>query len=218
MEHNFLPSSRLGGHAINDNEFDRRLTNPLYLQKKEADRVSYNWDGIINYLESLAKKQGFEEGQQDREFEIGMQVLASRRRVERRWLSRSLLDALTFKAAAAQRRVRGHLTDNNETAIVFSVLHNYSESGFGTYRDAQHLLMRLYAIQLTRRNPNLKTIVLLAFESLVSRQFQSIMMMVVLPQEEEMSEDHDDLIAKLRIFSDLETGVHTEKEYPDQSD
>ena len=145
-----------------------------------------------------------------------MQVLASRRRVERRWLSRSLLDALSTVRTPGQRRVRGHITDNNETAIVFLVLHKYPSWDHGKYRDVQHMLMRLYAIQLVRTYPSLKEILLLAFESLADSQFGNMIMMIVSPEEAPGTTEYNDLIEKLRVLQGFETGTHTEMEYPEQ--
>lgn len=212
-EHDFVLPPRLEGYAILEAEYDKRLTNQLYLRKKEADKISYQWDSVIEYFEKLATTKGF---QSDPGFETGMRILAARKRVERRYLARSLLDALSGPKLPGQRLVRGHLTDNNETAILFSIVHKFPTSDFIEYRELQFLLMELYAIQMSRLHPGLKKILLLGFESRSSVEFGNIWMMVVSPEELEISTQHEELIEKLRILQNVEAGVHTEKEYPDQ--
>ena len=100
------------------------VSNPQYLAKKKADRISYTWARLVEHFIHSAgvfDKSGNRIVTEHQELERGLRVMASEPRIRRRQLARSLID-LMEKSVDGRRATR--LVYSND----FPSEHTYSFS------------------------------------------------------------------------------------------
>ncbi|MBI5122814.1 hypothetical protein HZA75_03060 [Candidatus Roizmanbacteria bacterium] len=80
--HSFDKFKSANNIFIDGGAWEALLKEPRFIKKKEEDRISYGWDGIINWTHEGSEK-----------YELVARELARSNRFERRSLSKALMDA-----------------------------------------------------------------------------------------------------------------------------
>lgn len=156
--------------AIDQNHYSKLITNPLYLAKKRADKISYVWDKLIRHFTKhmMAGTSIIPEGQ-DTDInlvELGVREMALRSRYERRILGESFSDAV---AASRGREIFLRFIGSDEDSSLsdigyFALFMSYHQmfedaGGYERYKEARMAYGRLYADGLFVRYQHLKKIV-----------------------------------------------------------
>ena len=89
--------------VIGDDIWDGLVKRPEYVAKKEADRESYVWDGIINHIAQYVLDNRLEFGSELNDNELGLRVMAREGRLARRMLGKSFKE---FFELARNQEVR----------------------------------------------------------------------------------------------------------------
>ncbi len=102
---------------LDESFWDSMVSNPQYGRKKEADRVSYVWDRLIEHFISFG-----EHGERrSQDFEFAYRLMASEPRTRRRQLGHALQD-LMISTPVEQRAVRVVFSsDVSEKVFVFLI-------------------------------------------------------------------------------------------------
>lgn len=129
---------------IDEGHWEGLIENPQYRAKKEADKVSYAWDSLIEHLAKYSEV--FEDGERKRDFgaiEPALRALASESRLARRQLSRQLLEAVSQHVPPGSRFLRvGFSPSSPDVAYVFLVLpHPPYITEYEEYREARRSLL-----------------------------------------------------------------------------
>jgi hypothetical protein len=92
-EHDFAIPDNVNGILLEEGAWDSFVNNPQLIAKREADRISYAWDALIEKFAHYAAsgEAEFSESIGILEFEKGLRFLAAEPRVKRRILAGALL-------------------------------------------------------------------------------------------------------------------------------
>lgn len=125
--------------------------DPGYLRKKEADRISYQWDALIDRFLTYGDPSihALVIDQTSAETERGLRLLAAESRFQRRQLAESFIGALERVEPGMRlcRVVNRQVPD--ETVFVFLVMPMRDERDYADYRE--HRLAVLHAYVRTAR-------------------------------------------------------------------
>ena len=143
---------------------------PSYRARKEADKVSYTWDRLLDLFRltrSLKARPKAAAGQEPdpSEMEKGMRSMALEPRLRRRLLGRSVADAIkSAEHKKADRFARNiapgaHGADEKVGYVFLMLAHRGDAPGptYDDYRNFRRLLMlRGYCLSMLQGNRNLK--------------------------------------------------------------
>lgn len=163
-EHDFpeIPD-HIKGLFIDEGQWEEFIRNPQYLAKKEADRVSYVWDNLI---EHFIKGSNRATGTNMRDNELALRVMASEPRMRRRQLATQLLDVLRQKVEPGKRLTRLGISDYfPDNAYVFLILPcpDFVKS-YEEYREGRKAMLLACCKVAKLRAPKAKRIVGMATE------------------------------------------------------
>lgn len=165
---NLPPGSQLPDLLAFDGSFYARLkTEPGYRRKKIADKVSYEWDRLIErFLEygDPGLNKAFVD-QSNAETETGLRLLAAESRFRRRQLATSFLGALMRVEAGGRigRLVYGGVAD--ETVFVFVVVSKRANETYDEYRSHRMAVLHAYVQTARLKAPLGTTFVGIAFDN-----------------------------------------------------
>jgi hypothetical protein len=178
-EHDF---TKPDGTAWSDNDhvvfggggYTAVKSNPQYLAKKEADKVSYAWDRLITMFTDtmLAGTSLVPDGQPTGiEYqEQGVRQMALLSRFSRRSHGGGVLDALE-QGQKADKFMRAFIpgpgqprSDSGFFFLTVKVPKIELDGGYEQYRAVRRNILEAYALNLLRKNPQLKMIVGVATE------------------------------------------------------
>jgi hypothetical protein len=169
------PDARFG---IEPGTYAKLRSNPQYLAKKAADRVSYVWDRLIETftvhmlagttVELAAGTASL------RELEVGVRQMALVPRYRRRHFGAGILE-MPEKSMGHPRFCRAFLPDpaKPENATGFCVLtlkppDPLPAGGYERYREVRRMILQTYVLHFLQTNPHLPAMVGIAFEPLGS--------------------------------------------------
>lgn len=146
-EHCFLQSDEKFDSLIFDNtHFETLVWSPEYVRKKQADRLSYFWDALIDKFVELADPALVPVGlvQCSAEVELGLRYLAGESRFRRRILAgamRGALEQARDKNARIARLI--YDPDKPDPVFLFLVVPKRDDESYEDYR--QHRIALLHA-------------------------------------------------------------------------
>lgn len=167
-DHWFMPVIKDGEKEPNLIDFGERLfdglrSRPEYRRKKEADRVSYSWDELIEKFILIGDPAiaGVPLHQTNKELEEGLRIIASENRLSRRLLARSLRGALVSAADHPGKRWAriGAAAQDPERVYTFIVLPVRAEESYDQYREFRRAVLHAYCRCAQLRFPNAKTFI-----------------------------------------------------------
>jgi hypothetical protein len=91
---------------VDDTVWDGLRNSPEFKRRKEADRESYAWDRLIEYLSGREFRPSIEAGPELTDIEIALRVMARETRFSRRILGRRLVD---FHSQRHERPLRSRV-------------------------------------------------------------------------------------------------------------
>lgn len=167
-EHDFVDvSGDVHGVFVDEGYWESFIQNRQYKAKKEADRVSYAWDRLIEHF--IAHGQDDPDGGPvggTRYVEPALRVLAAEPRIRRRELAAQLLEVLGKRVDSGQRFARLLLSkDFPDVAYLFLILPqpDYIKS-YEEYREGRRAILAAYCRVAKLRAPAAKRIVGIATE------------------------------------------------------
>ena len=153
-EHDFQLPSDLDGVVVVEGMWTGRLRNPQYLRKKEADKVSYVWDRLIEHFNAhVARGTAKILGEGDQAgYEKGIRILASLPRVERRALAKGLLEFIQI-SKPNQTSFRGTVWGREQDlGFSFLLFPPRTDRSYEEYRIVRHNLLDAYCCVLKMEN------------------------------------------------------------------
>lgn len=219
--------------TIDSGHYEKLITNPYYIRKKEADKNSYIWDDLINKFTyhilkgTIVVPNGgpFEIS----DHEIGVRQMALESRVERRMLGDGILGILKI-ANQNYRNFRAMFpypeTPGQGIGYVFMTLANPEQTlnvSYAQYRKVRIHILYAYCMGIFRNNRHLKQIIGIATEPPPTSNdpFRSSEDMIRIesptewtPELEEEVEEWCKLCDVLREDT-FRASHHTVMEYPD---
>lgn len=152
---------------LDGSHFEGLYRDPGYLRKKVADRISYEWDALIDRFLTYGDPSLHERhvDQSAAETEHGLRLLAAESRFRRRQLAESFVGAL--------RRVEpgmrlGRVVDGQvpgETVFVFLVMPMRAERDYDEYRQYRMAVLHAYVRTAKLQSKAGKTFVGIAFDN-----------------------------------------------------
>lgn len=128
------------GVYLDESFWDSMISNPQYKLKKEADRVSYLWDKLIEHFISYGED---EEGLSEN-LEMAYRFMASEPRIRRRQLGHALHDFM-MTAPGGNRAIRlVYSSDFSEKAYVFLILPVLEGQSYESYRQLRREMLWAY--------------------------------------------------------------------------
>jgi hypothetical protein len=235
-DHNFTSPSGYGAWRLNElvilegGLWDGTYNHPQYLAKKEADKISYLWDGLIARFTKhmlAGTTLTYSENFDVRVHERGVRFMALEPRFRRRILSERI--ASTISRAPFDQRVAGILVSqpgepNADTAYVylqFPYIQEGSDSDYETYRQLRISTLYGYCLSLKIDHPHLDRVIGVAAEPPDydrHSQFSEDLMLVEGPWPEDLARQVAELRQQLNILQENTTrftNFHA-RAYPDE--
>jgi hypothetical protein len=147
---------------------DIRL-NPQYLAKKEADKISYVWDELIEKFIKVGNPQllriPLTEGKTQLDVEPGLRVMASETRFRRRYLGEMFV-GMVREMPHGKTYMRFLPSQHNQAqAYVFVAVPRNIMPSYEEYREARFGLLLAYCKVARLKDRNAKGIVGIAFDN-----------------------------------------------------
>ncbi|MDO9580970.1 MAG: hypothetical protein Q7J06_10470, partial [Bacteroidales bacterium] len=123
------------------------VRNPQYLAKKDADKISYAWDRLIEHFIHSAgvfDESGNRIVDEPQELERGLRVMASEPRIRRRQLARALIDLMENSVTGHRATRLVYSNDFPDRAYVFLLLPPLEEVDYEEYRSFRKALLAAY--------------------------------------------------------------------------
>jgi hypothetical protein len=144
-EHDFnLPT----GHDrvyLDEGSWENMIQHPQYLAKKEADRISYVWDRLIEHF--IESGYGIDPNGDYQmpisEQEPALRLMASESRLRRRQLGQSLVEFLE-KSQEGKRARLVYSNDFPDIAYVFFVFPPFPDQTYEQYRELRRAILLAY--------------------------------------------------------------------------
>jgi hypothetical protein len=146
---------------IEEGYWQELQSRPEYKAKKNADRISYLWDSIINEFTGYLLKTG---GKKIIEYEMVLRIMARERRLNRRMLSRALHEIVEMPLTGYwnARRV---ISDVNSVGYVFvSMTADRRGRSEDEFRRIRREVLYSYCVILADEQPQLHEVVGIATE------------------------------------------------------
>lgn len=136
--------------------------NPNFRQKREADKVSYFWDGLVDSFayHALNGTTQFKNWNSTREIEPALRVMATPGRFDRRVLSEAFME-FYYKAIPGQRgtRVFYNPTDPSVGYLFLLVPYITKHGSSESYRTLRNKMLQDYAFMCRGIHPELSSLV-----------------------------------------------------------
>jgi hypothetical protein len=169
-DHDFVPDNERGQVEIDSSRYKRLVEDPRYLAKKEADKISYLWDGLIEtFTTHMLDGTSITLAGHDfdlRKSELGVRHMALQRRFVRRSHGEAVKGALEI-GKTHDRFFRAMISPagakENETAF-FILTFKYldwmeQKGGYEQYRLKRSECATVYAKGLLEQHPHLKRVI-----------------------------------------------------------
>ena len=158
-KHDFFEQMpKANGITFEEGFWDGRLRNPQYLAKKRADRASYVWDQLIERY--AASKFRDPDGAPLAPDERALRAMAASNRLERRMLSKQLIELLVTTAPDHNRFKGGVTASGHRTAFAFLLFPTPPQAGSDEeYFQVRHRLLDAYCCAMKLQRPELSEVV-----------------------------------------------------------
>lgn len=163
---------------IEDEIYFEMIENPIYIGKKEENKISYLWDEFINQFTNhlLDGTCLVPEGEEFilSEREIAVRYMALERRTSRRVYGKAIFDVLKNKSYLPSffRAMLPHPSSKEETGFFFLTV-AYREGKFkdyNQYRNVRSNMLYNYGVSILNKNRNLKRVVGIATEPIQNNE------------------------------------------------
>lgn len=224
-EHDFgkIPSD-VNFLFVQEGHWEDFIRSPQYRAKKDADRVSYAWDRLIEHFTANGfVNSGDDTSTGPRDLEIALRVLASEPRIRRRQLAAQLLEAINKEVRPDERFTRlGISNDFPDTAYVFLILPRPTYvSSYEEYQEGRRAFLLASCKVAKLRVPSAKRIVGIATEPARSGGASEDLLLLEAHDEawtSELENEAKELQETLGILQEATTTYREthDKEYPDR--
>jgi hypothetical protein len=173
-EHDFVDfPSDVDGVLVSEGIWEEYFRNPQYLAKKEADKISYFWDRLIEEFAKniISKRMVGPNGADIAYHEQAIRFMAAEPRVRRRQLAESLIGALE-KASSSPGKMLARLGLSKElpdTAYIFLILPVPEGTQYDDYRETRRSLLLAYCKVGMLKAPNAKRIIGIGMEPMEAK-------------------------------------------------
>jgi hypothetical protein len=194
------------------------LTNPQWLAKLEADKVSYAWDALIEKFAHYAATGEAElrEGMGIADFERALRFLARESRVKRRSLADAILGIMQQARPGTERASRVVFpAEPGDPFYAFLALHKPEGIGHEKYRVKRREM--LYALCLATRSrwPEARDVVGVATEPLSAKsRSEDLLYLDGSVWDSAMEEEAEAARAQFGLFNSLRMKQRHYSEYP----
>lgn len=132
--------------ALDESFWPGMVNDRQYKRKKEADRVSYAWDRLIEHFAARGGSYNptFERSEAPRDIELGLRAMASEPRIRRRQLATAFVDLLETTDPHQRKARVACSNDFPDNAYVFLVLPRPDGEDYTKYRQARAALLAAY--------------------------------------------------------------------------
>ena len=155
---------------VDQTRYERLLSNPRYIAKKQADEISYVWDRLIETFTThmIRGTSLIPEGGQFNlsKSEIGVRHMAMERRVTRRMLGHAIATAMErgMEVDCLRREIlRDREAPESDTGYFIQTLKfnipGFRGRNYADYRRARAQLAEMYALGLLERNARLNRVI-----------------------------------------------------------
>lgn len=168
-EHDFVPDHN-NGFRQTAGAYERWVRNPQYQAKKDADKVSYVWDQLIELFTTHMLNgtsivlEGYDF--QLKRNEVAVRTMALARRFARRQYGEAVLEALDAGRRSdsfCRLIMSGEVSEDNDTAFFIMTLKYLpamdKSGGYENYRKLRTQRAEFYAKGILLRYPKLKRVV-----------------------------------------------------------
>lgn len=218
--------------VIGSGLYEEIKNNQSYIQKKQADRISYFlWDGLIeaftkNIIDGTILVTEGEELNISKH-EIGVRYMAMEPRVLRRMYAEGI-DGILKKAHEQDRTFRSMMPnpeskDGRDTAYIIMTLKHPKkelEGGYNQYRSVRQNMLQTYCLKFLMLHPHVSRVVGIAFEPPSTKKGNGFSEdMIYAEQPEKWSQENikeiDRLTKHFNILQNIKYQNFGVNEYPD---
>lgn len=219
-EHDFDLPDDLDGISLDEGFWEDMIQNPQYRAKKEADRVSYAWDRLIEHF--IKYGSGYDLYGENQgpmvEQEPALRVMASEPRIRRRQLGHALVNLMEIGREGKGRTRLFYSNDFPDVAYLFLILPPLRDESYERYHDQRRSMLLAYCKVAKLLAKDAKYIVGIATEPLDTKgATEDLVALDVNEWTPEMQNEAEGLQKEFSLF--LDTNIQkTEgrvKEYPD---
>jgi hypothetical protein len=159
-------------------EYDRLQRNPGYRAKRDADRISYAWDRLLNQFTNSVLAGDWVTPDGDvidaAKAETALRSMALEKRIYRRMLGHSIVDAMQIAEREKHDRfcrviLPGEQSADVNVAYAFLILAyptNFElKGGYEQYRKVRVQILRAYCLNTFSQNRQLKRVVGIAIDA-----------------------------------------------------
>jgi hypothetical protein len=172
--HSFLPSELKNqkeqpSHiSFDDSFFGSLKSHPNYIAKKQADRISYEWDRLVEKLIRLGDPELVRPGlaQSSSHIEEALRIIAGQTRFQRRILSHALRSVfqLALERPTARRARIAASEDDTKPVYIFVILPKFMNESYDDYRKRRAYYLEAYCRCAKLKFPSVHTFVGLGFD------------------------------------------------------
>ncbi|MDP3874568.1 MAG: hypothetical protein Q8Q80_18055 [Methyloversatilis sp.] len=206
--------------VFDGSHFAALASDPGYLRKKKADRISYTWDELIERFLKLGSTRLNERfiNQTTAETESGLRLLAAESRFRRRQLAEALCGMLQ-RAKRGDRIARvAYSGVSGETVYVFLVVSRNNREIYEDYRKYRLGLLHAYVQTARLKAPKGTTFVGIAFDN-PQKDYQGGSEDLFVLMKDDWSPDELDFLEKMRSElqlwgANMECWRYRQDEYP----
>ncbi|MBF9222409.1 hypothetical protein [Hymenobacter ruricola] len=139
-QHYFPVKEGSKGLGLRKGFWDDFINSPQFQRKREADRVSYSWDKLIEHVWERTRKKRMKIPQEQWQEESILRLLAKESRINRRFLSKAFIEVIK-RSMYEQRSVRviEPIRDDRK-AYVFMLLREQDDLSESYYKIRQEML------------------------------------------------------------------------------
>lgn len=227
-QHSFLPSDLKNRDEqpdyINFDEtfFESLKTHPNYLAKKDADKISYDWDWLVEQLIHLGDPSHVRPDlvQLPSHIEEGLRIIAGQTRFQRRILAQAMHSV--FQLAISRPRARRARIvaseDDTRPLFIFLVLPKFDDEAYEEYRERRVHYLEAYCRCTKLTFPQVTTFIGLGFDHPI-KNYKGGSEDLVVVQVDELSNDEKQRLEIIRqklgiLTSDMTMERYHATEFP----
>ena len=203
--------------VIFDHLYKGMKSNGQYIVKKQAEKISYSWDKLIENFHAHLKAGSLRlgEGMDIADFEKGVRVLASEPRLARRGLAKALMERIATATPDGPSVRVSMPAGGHGNGYVFLICPRESKQEYEDYRERRVALLLCYCKVAKMKFPDLTHVSGLATEPLgIVGRSEDLICIDSKEWTEEDEEDAREIQQHKKILTNSSVTEHREEEYP----
>lgn len=215
-EHDFPDIKDNNGFILEEGFWEEFLKSEQYKSKKEADRISYGWDRLINSFLTHFFNQTFEKVSWNdvNEFEEGLRWMVKEPRTRRRLIMNTIYKKIE-KTSPTESSSAVICPSNPGDPYYIFVLSPYDEKSYSSYQEYKEIrgeFLMAYCLILKYKFPDVVDLIGIATESgLSDNRSEDLIYHNFEGWTEENQKEAEDLYIRTGLLKDLT--IHQSKEY-----